>query len=56
MTALVWGGQGAAPVRIAPFQTVNEPGVTWRHIEVLQIGFETMEAKDFGDVTMLDWA
>ncbi len=30
-------------------------GVTWQYIKVPQIDFEKMEAKDFGDVTMLGW-
>lgn len=31
-------------------------GVTWQYIKIPQIDFEKMEAKDFGDVTMLGWA
>ena len=31
-------------------------GVMWQYIKVPQVDFEKMEAKDFGDVTMLGWA
>ena len=30
--------------------------VAWQYIKVPQVDFEKMEAKDFGDVTMLGWA